>query len=141
VVSQTISAVFSFVRGIIFLITYEGQRWCFKVCALDFLINDLLEHCNTFLAYLNLEHKLTQMKRHTHTHTNRHTGCSLFIVFIVFRKQLSFISYRTSLHLALRDITEQEVRQLLSSLSLTKASGLDGLPPKLIKLASPYIYA
>ena len=37
------------------------------------------------------------------------------------------------------DITEQEVYQLLSSLSPNKASGLDGLPAKLIKLASPYI--
>ena len=37
------------------------------------------------------------------------------------------------------DVTEQEVYQLLSSLSPTKASGLDRLPAKLIKLASPYI--
>ena len=37
------------------------------------------------------------------------------------------------------DITEQEVYQLLSSLSPNKASGLDGLPAKLIKLASTYI--
>ncbi|CAB4031940.1 Hypothetical predicted protein [Paramuricea clavata] len=37
------------------------------------------------------------------------------------------------------EITEQEVCQLLSSLSSTKASGLDGLPAKLIKMASHYI--
>ena len=37
------------------------------------------------------------------------------------------------------DVTEQEVYQLLSSLSPTKALGLDRLPAKLIKLASPYI--
>jgi ankyrin repeat protein len=37
------------------------------------------------------------------------------------------------------EITEQVVCLLLSSLSSTKASGLDGLPAKLIKLASPYI--
>ena len=37
------------------------------------------------------------------------------------------------------DVTEQEVYQLLSSLSPTKASGLDRLPAKLSKLASPYI--
>ena len=40
------------------------------------------------------------------------------------------------------DITEQEVYELLSTLptlSTTKASGLDKLPAKLIKLAAPYI--
>ncbi|CAB4026536.1 Hypothetical predicted protein, partial [Paramuricea clavata] len=37
------------------------------------------------------------------------------------------------------EITEQEVCQLLLSLSSTKALGPDGLPAKLIKLASPYI--
>ena len=36
------------------------------------------------------------------------------------------------------DITEQEVYELLSTLT-TKASGLDKLPAKLIKLAAPYI--
>ncbi len=37
------------------------------------------------------------------------------------------------------DVTEQEVYQLLTSLSRTKASGLDRLPAKFIKLASPCI--
>ena len=40
---------------------------------------------------------------------------------------------------AFRDITEQVVYELLSTLSTTKASGLDKLPAKLIKLAAPYI--
>ena len=50
----------------------------------------------------------------------------------------SYISESTQ-DFIFREITEQEVCQLLSSLSPTKASGLDGLPAKLIKLASPYI--
>ena len=37
------------------------------------------------------------------------------------------------------EITEQDVYQLLLSLSLTKAPGLDKLPATLVKLAAPYI--
>ena len=37
------------------------------------------------------------------------------------------------------EITEQDVYQLLLSLSLTKAPGLDKLPATFVKLAAPYI--
>ena len=50
----------------------------------------------------------------------------------------SYITEATQ-EFAFCDITEQEVYELLSTLSTTKASGLDKLPAKLIKLAAPYI--
>jgi hypothetical protein len=50
---------------------------------------------------------------------------------------VSYITEATQ-EFAFCDATEQEVCRLLSTLSTTKASGLDKLPAKLVKLAAPY---
>ena len=58
------------------------------------------------------------------------SGCCIPPESSISESQQEFIFY---------EITEEDVHQLLSSLSPTEASGLDALPANIIKLTIPYI--